>query len=845
MAWPRRWWLKILAISSAAILLAALTASLILGRIFRNHLADALDQQMGATLETRAVFYRPPFGLILLSPRITLPGPSGEPIEIFSANRVVLRLARMPHAHETLLVRSLSLHRPVVRLVKTSQGWLFRTEDARANSARKEADELKASPAEKQRPSDLFRLDDFSMSDARLVYSDHTQSESSERTIIQGLSAAIHPDGKSKSAYSCRLWGAGPAQLKTSAAIDIDDRSADIDELRWEFDLGQATLLSISGKTGNQASGHVDGNLRIEVRGHFGMDDRSRDDLEGSFELKDGSAHLPAWKLDVEKAAFKVRVLAKAPVAQSNAGHSVASITIQSASAVAAGITTNLTGGVLSIGEDGHWKLEDLLGSLLADRASRLESFDGQYGLLAALMQRAQARGKAEFTAAANGPLCAVRTLDDLKDFHWRLIAYPRNVAFKTPKFSVPLDHVGGGGTVEVRDGIVELKNLTANYGPDQYVLDRARVILFDPARHIQLADLKERVKFEEISGGIVYHQPGPTYPGRFGKVLAQLLPAGAFAVDGSEYTYQSLRAGGFNSPADYSFHVSSEHGVFNLSEYQIPLTELRGESTITPAQITIPQISANVLGGTVVAKGKVSPKKPMQYDGTISISDLDLEKLGKQLKLRAAKHGKMNGLAYANVTIQSAPIDASTQPAKTALGRLTADGEFEIIQADIYPIPVLEDVVPVVRHDEAKTIGDAAGLFSIADETITLKDVAINSPALGLQGSGTIGFDKSLNLEAVATPLGDWGDKVKQLNIPLVSDIAGDIIGGIQKVVNTAQRGLLYEIHVTGTTDHPVVEKTVAPAITDSVALLFGKMLQPDGKPHRLLAAVHEQQKK
>lgn len=843
MDWHRRRWLKILGILVVAILLAAIAASLILGRVFRNHLAEAIDKEIGAKLETSIVLYRPPWGLILYHPRITLPAPDGEPVEIFSADRVVLRLVKKPSEHEPLLIRSLSLRRPVVRLVKTPQGWLFRTATAAANASKRDEEELRASKSEAQRASDLFRLDDFSMSDARLVY--RTQSDPSEQTLLNGLSAAIRPAGASKSAYACRVWGAGPTQLNTSAAIDIDDRSANIQELRWEFDLAQATQLSISGKTGNRASGRIGGNLRIEVRGEIGLADRSHDDLEGTFELKDGSAELPAWKLGVEKAAFKVRVQAKVGATTPGAGNSVASLTIQSASAVAAGLTTNLTGGVLSIGDDGHWRLDGLLGSILADRASRLESYDGKYGLLATLMERAQARGKAEFTAAASGPLRAIRTEEDLKDFHWQLIAYPRSVAFKTPKFALPLDHVGGGGTVELRDGVVDLKNLTANYGSDQYVLDRARLILFDPARGIHLADLKERVKFEEINGGILYHQPGPAYPGGFGKVMAQLHPAGAFAVDGSDYTYQSLRNEGFKSPADYHFHVSTEKGTFYLSNFQIPLTEVRGESTIAPARIDIPQISANVLGGTVVAKGTVNPKKPMQHDGSLSIADLDLEKLGKQLKLHAAKHGKMNGLAYANVSIQSAPIDSATQPVAAALRRLTADGEFEVIQADFYPIPVLEDVVPVVRRGEAKTVGDAAGIFSIANETITLKNVAVNSPALGLQSSGTIGFDKSLNLEAVATPLGDWGDKLKQSNIPIISDVAGDIVSGVQKLVNGFQGALLYKIEVTGTTDHPLVKTVPAPAITDSVALLFGKMVQPNGKPHRLLEAVNEQAKK
>ncbi len=209
MDWHRRRWLKVLAFAAVAFLLAATTASLILGRVFCHQLADTIDKKIGAKLETSLALYRPPWGVILYHPRISLPGPGGAPVELFSAGRVELRFAKKPREHEPMLIRSLWLRKPVVRLVKTPQGWLFRTATAAANARKSDEEDLKTRKTVDRRASDAFRLDDFSMSDARLIYDDRTQNNPSEQTLLNGLSAAIHPAGASKSAYACRIWATG------------------------------------------------------------------------------------------------------------------------------------------------------------------------------------------------------------------------------------------------------------------------------------------------------------------------------------------------------------------------------------------------------------------------------------------------------------------------------------------------------------------------------------------------------------------------------------------------------------------------------------------------------------
>src|SRR5437667_4098 len=81
---------------------------------------------------------------------------------------------------------------------------------------------------------------------------------------------------------------------------------------------------------------------------------------------------------------------------------------------------------------------------------------------------------------------------------------------------------------------------------------------------------------------------------------------------------------------------------------------------------------------------------------------------------------------------------------------------------------------------------------------TVNFTSAAINAPALGLQGSGTIAFDGEMDLHIIALPLGDWRDRVKQTNLPLLSDVAGEVVGAIQGALNTATSTLLYEFRVT-----------------------------------------------
>src|SRR5205085_8225780 len=111
----------------------------------------------------------------------------------------------------------------------------------------------------------------------------------------------------------------------------------------------------------------------------------------------------------------------------------------------------------------------------------------------------------------------------------------------------------------------------------------------------------------------------------------------------------------------------------------------------------------------------------------------------------------------------------------------LRAEGEAEILDGEFWEAPIFASLtkhISIAR--DALTVGQAAATFTIEHSQVTLKNAAVSAPVLGMQGSGKVGFDGKLDLKVVAAPLADWRDKMRQTGIPLVSNVAGEVLGGI-----------------------------------------------------------------
>ncbi len=365
-----------------------------------------------------------------------------------------------------------------------------------------------------------------------------------------------------------------------------------------------------------------------------------------------------------------------------------------------------------------------------------------------------------------------------------------------------------------------------ADYGHDHILLDEAHVTLDDPRDHVSLEDLKRQIRIDGISGSFVFSQPQPMYPAGLGKVIAQLRPSGAFSIGaGSWYAINRKQPGEKLKPkADYYFRVATAGGAFALTPHKAPVTNIVADATVSPMRVNIPRFRGDALGGTLIAVVDITPVKPVTYTGLVTLYNVDLQKAAHDLEMKPKK--PIVGKAYVKTRVL---INGAGGP-KPPLQSLAMDGEFQIVNANFGNITAIRAAANPVAKPEQSLDGQASGLFDIRDKVVTLKSCTVGNPMFGLIGSGTVGFDNTVDVNVVAAPLGDWAEALCKSKVPILDVVGSSLVSPIQAMFNTAQRTLLWDIRVRGTTSAPKIDAVPAPVITEPVAALFGQMLQ--GKP-------------
>jgi hypothetical protein len=195
--------------------------------------------------------------------------------------------------------------------------------------------------------------------------------------------------------------------------------------------------------------------------------------------------------------------------------------------------------------------------------------------------------------------------------------------------------------------------------------------------------------------------------------------------------------------------------------------------------------LEGSALGGAFGLKGNLSLRDPMKYEAELSATQVDLAEVSRVLAMmRDDGKPRVSGRAVARVAGQG-QLEGSDGD---ALASIRASGSVHVTDGDFWSSKLLDRLLSHVRiARDALTAGEAAAVFDIRDRKIQLHQAAISSTALGVQGSGTIGLDGVLDLNMIVAPLGDWRHRIKESGIPLVSNVAGEIVGVIQKLVNTA----------------------------------------------------------
>jgi hypothetical protein len=757
----KRRWMRIVAVIVTALLIGAFIGSRIVGSMFRTRLAATLRDKLGADLVGGSVLYLPPYTFVVRDLRVIGPDRGGKPGVTLTARALLVKLVGFPK---------------------------------------------KGAP-----PSiDRITLDGV------------------------GLEAIAGRPEVHLRRVELRERQTGPEQFKYDLDLDGGDgltgqASANLDSAAR---LIQINNLSINGRLGNIAAqipwsnrasaivtqAKMDGSIALAGSGSIPLSDPGTAIFQLSVVVDDVSAWVAPWNRSVDHGRGRVLVRSdeKSPV---GAKYPSFEASLDHFELNANSARLRLAGGKFDVEPSAQkWRLAEVVGSVQMGNSQPLEVEPPEW-----FSDRTEFGGPVEFTAAASGPFRIPAGQSALDAIRHEVLAYPHDCWLRPRKFPMAITHLTGG-PIAFRGGVVALQNLGGIYGKDKLLLRTARLTLEDPARQIRLDDLRTQFKYEEIAGTMIFARPNATYPGVFGKTVAQLRPEGAFEVGaGSWYATNRPRK---DEPwrklaPDLFLHVSTDGGSFLVTPYQIPLNDIHGDSTISPLATEISHFEAKTLGGTAAAVGRFACGRPFFFNGQVQLRDIDLKQFGAAFDLKGPVRSRLSGIAYANIALGG----ESAGGARTPLEALTAAGEFQILRGDFWAVPPLHEVATGVRKTDELGVGDAAGVFHIANQMITLDSAAINSPLMGLQGSGTIGFDKSIDLAIVAAPFGDWRDKMAEAGIPIV----GDILGAVQQLLNTAQGALLYQFRVTGTASNPVKSVVPAPIITNSLALLFGQMLQRD----------------
>jgi hypothetical protein len=384
-----------------------------------------------------------------------------------------------------------------------------------------------------------------------------------------------------------------------------------------------------------------------------------------------------------------------------------------------------------------------------------------------------------------------------------------------------PIDNLKQG-EVRLKNGMIVFQDLSAHYGADVLRLTSAR---------LPLEGLPKLAQWQEISGTVVFHQPLLRYSLKLDKVLNALNPDGPFLIAGS----WTLDKRGGPPKNTYDLIVSSDAGNFAISKFRIPLAQIRGDCSVTNAVVDLHGAQANCVGGTVQVSGKWDRQPPDaptagDYDGDVTVMGIDLSKL-QPIVPDAAKQ-RCQGRLFGQ-----ASLSGGLPRQGDKLVTLRGGGQVELIGGDLYSWPVLKELFEQVKMTQAATVGDAAAVMELADGVITVSDGAANAPALGVQGGGKVSLvDDTIDLDLVAAPLADWRDKLRQTNIPVISDVGSELAGAVQKLLNTATGALLYQFHVGGRVNQVSITPVPAPVLTETAATIFGRMLAPPKKNQRPL---------
>jgi len=782
----------------------------------QRKLQAMVAEHLHAQLTVDSFRYDFPMGVRATNAKLITTGPDGKPLELMAIENLELALAEIPWGSGPLVIEKIIAKKPSFNLIREIGG--LREDGQPRDGAglvgthlvKKQTEEKEKNP-NKSKPSDYFRLRYLAIEDGAVIYQTKTKDAAPDAppaspVVWKGIKVEIKSAPTSGAEYSWEMMATNGqfASANMRGKVDVDAATLDVEKF----------ILAVKVDPSRVAEGlppslqevfkrvPVQGGVTLSGQAHVPLKDMDASVYEASIDVGGVIPELPEYGGRVDRAVAKIKISNAGPDSD---GGQRAAVNIGLID-----LTTGDTSVRIEKGEaivDWHklrWNVKDLL--LKVEAGQEHKALPGP---LAKLMEKYEAAGRAQITLAGSGPIKASDDRPYLEQIDFDGLAYVRNASFKPSKFGRAFTKVSG--TLKLNQKALAIENAQGQYGEDEYFLNSARIPLEGIAQEIQI---------REVTGSAQMSGRTLDYPYPFSKVIEETHPSGTWYASGN-LTRKTHHAPG--EKPEYWFDIKADGKAGGtLTKHAIPLHEVKMDITVSNQGVEVRNGEAKCLGGElkgegIFRRGDKEKGEPATYEGKGWVRSVDLKALKDLLAANGKEFEKLSGTGNANLTFGG--IGKTDKQPDPWMG-FHAAGKVDVYNGAFWNVPVVEDVVGNTKvKADSLTVGQARGDFEIKEKMVKLQDASLSSPLLGIYGGGTIGFDGALNLRVVAAPLADWKDQIKSTRIPIVSDVAGEVLGGLQKVINGATSTLLYEFKITGTTKDRKVETVPAPALTEGVA--------------------------
>jgi len=818
--------LRALALALAGIfVLVAAVAQLIVAPTIQRKLQETVAAHLDASLTIGAITYRPPFTVRLYDVHLLAhPKRPGGGTELLSARRIDLSLAKLPLGQGPVLIERLGIDGLTLHAIRRSDGSYHGLDISRGQH--------QAIPLpQKMKLSDVLRLRHFTLKDGTIIYEDQAKPQAAPAEW-HGISSDMALALQSASLYGFQLDASDEpiARAHVDGTIDVDSLLLEIKKLTASVQAPGAQSAPgpdpLPPELRDQLRRYcVKGTITLTTVADVPLNNPAQASLSADLGVNGGGAIVPVSGEALDDLVLSIHLQHDAASTSSQPIR----FRLNQFRAVSAGAILQLhaASGFFEPAS-GRWSIAGISGALDAPAANH-----GPWAFT----------GHADFHADVSHDPQSDQTL----------LAGAVNVIginVSPPSLAAPVE--GLTGTIhfagnDSNDRRMIFQNFVARYGGDTVALDHAELALPQFLDH-----MPDRIVVNDIQSRLDLAGDAPECPGDLGPILHTFQPSGNFVVTGTAAMQHVIRDDGPGYSPEWDLDISTTNGNLALLDGRLPVTELSARMLATKQAINIPQLQGKMLGGSMDLVATARVVEPIAYQGELNERGADVQQFARVFDIKSpdgkAPSGsatlKFNFLSHAPSSPPNATSAAASQPSSESdewLALLAGDGRLQIDNGNLWALPALQSLSRHTRvARQALTAGEAAAIFSVGNRVIDFKHLAVYSPALGLQGSGTESFDGMLNLDIIAAPLGDWKEKLKKTDIPILSSVIATAAGSIEKLVASATSELLYRFHITGTRDNPQIETVPAPFITDSAANLFAKMLHHDDNA-KLIDSVGE----